>query len=66
MIELNIDALMKQHGKTKYWLVKKLETDYQYAGKLLANETKSISFTMMEKLCELFDCEPGDLFRKVK
>ena len=63
VVKLNIQALLNQRNKTKYWLVKKLETDYRYVNKLLANETVSISFNMIGKLCEIFDCEPNDLFK---
>ena len=62
-IKLNIKMLMEKKNKSKYWLVKKLETDYRYATKLIENETKSITFEMIGKLCVLFDCTPNDLFR---
>ena len=61
-IELNIKYLLDKSDNTKYWLVKKLETDYRFATKLLENETKSITFQMMGKLCDIFDCTPNELF----
>ena len=61
-VELNVKQLLAERNKTKYWLVKKLETDYRFATKLLENETKSISFQMIGKLCEIFECTPNDLF----
>ena len=61
-VELNIKKLMEEKNLTKYWLVKKLETDYRYATKLIENETKSINFEMIGKLCVLFECTPNDLF----
>ena len=35
---------------------RKLETGY----------TKTVSLEIMDKLCEFFKCEPGDLFIRVK
>ena len=64
MIELNLKQLLERDKRTKYWLVKNLETDYPYATKLIENKTKSISFNMIDRLCVLFDCEPNDLFLK--
>ena len=61
-VELNIKKLMEEKNKTKYWLVKKLETDYRYVTKLIESETKSINFEMIGKLCTLFECTPNDLF----
>jgi len=61
-IELNVKHLLEKNDKTKYWLVKKLETDYRFATKLLENETKSITFQMIGKLCDIFDCTPNELF----
>ena len=61
-VELNIKQLMEKDNRTKYWLVKKLETDYRFATKLIENETKSITFQMIGKLCEIFECTPSELF----
>ena len=61
-IELNIKQLLSKNGNSKYWLVKKLETDYRFVTKLLENETKSISFQMIGKLCDIFECTPNELF----
>ena len=61
-IKLNIKKLMEEKDRSKYWLVKKLETDYRYVTKLIENETKSITFEMVGKLCTLLECTPNDLF----
>ena len=63
MIVLNIRELLDKSQKSTYWLVKKLGSDYRFVNKLLDNETTAISFAMMEKLCEIFNCEPKDLFK---
>ena len=65
-IELNIKQLMDKDNRTKYWLVKKLETDYRFVTKLIENETKSITFQMIGKLCDIFDCTPNDLIKVKK
>ncbi len=30
------------------------------------NQTTQVSLTTIEKLCEMFDCEPGDIFRRIE
>jgi len=61
-VELNIKQLLDKNNRTTYWLVKKLETDYRFANKLIENKTTSISFEMIGKLCGIFGCTPSELF----
>lgn len=62
MVYCNIDKLLKINKKTKYWLVNQLDSDYQTINKIINNETTSISFNMLEKLCKAFQCTPNDIF----
>jgi len=62
VVYLNIDKLLKEKGKSKYWLVQELGTNYTVINKMIANDTSAIRFDTMEKLCKLFDCSPNDLF----
>ena len=63
MIYLNIKDLLKKKNKTKYWLVKNMESDYQSISDMMDNKTKGIRFDTIEKLCKLLDCSPNDLFK---
>ena len=62
MIMLWVLDLLKQNGKTKYWLYKQLGMSYQNFSKMVNNETKSIRYENIETLCLLFNCTPNDLF----
>ncbi len=62
MIKLRVLDLLKQNGKTKYWLYKQLGMSYQNFSKMVNNETKSIRYENIETLCLLFNCTPNDLF----
>ena len=62
VIKLNVLALLKKHGKTKYWLYKQLGMSYQNFNKMVNNETKSIRYETLEALCVIFNCTPNDLF----
>ncbi len=62
MIKLRVLEMLKQHGKSKYWLYKQLGMSYQNFNKMINNETKSIRYENIETLCLLFDCQPNDLF----
>lgn len=61
MIKLDILSLLKQQGKTKYWLWKQLGMSYQNFNRMINNETKSIRYETLDALCAIFDCTPNDL-----
>lgn len=62
MVHLNIEELLKQNNKSKYWLVTQLDSNYTVINKMINHETNSISFDMIEKLLNLFDCDIENLF----
>ena len=62
MIKLNVIALLKKKGKSRYWLYKQLGMSYQNFKRMIENETKSIQIERIETLCQLLDCTPNELF----
>lgn len=66
MVYLRVNEMLKEKKKSKYWFVKKMESGYQALTHLMNNETASIHFATLDKLCELFDCEPGDIIVREK
>lgn len=63
MVYINIKELLKEKGKTKYWLIKNMEDSYQSISHMMNNETTGIKFETIEKLCKLLECTPNDLFK---
>lgn len=66
MVQLRVLEILKEQGKTKYWLYKRMEMSYQNFNKMVTNQTKSIHFERLEKLCNLLECSVGDLFKIVE
>lgn len=66
MIQLQIKELLKKQKKTKYWFVKNMEGGYQALTRLMNNETASIKFETLEKMCDIFDCEISDIVVRKK
>ena len=62
MLRLNVLALLRAQGKTKYWLYKQLGMSYQNFNKMIHNQTKSIRYENIETLCLLLSCTPNELF----
>ena len=61
MVKLRVAELLKQKHKSKYWFTNQMGSEHQYISKLLKNETKSISFDTIDKICHILDVEPKDL-----
>jgi len=62
MIYLNLEYLLKKNKKSKYWLVKQLESNYTVINNMIEHRTTGIKFDTIHKLCTLFNCTPNDLF----
>jgi len=62
MVKLDVLTLLKNNGKTKYWLYKRLGMSYQNFNKMVNNETASIRYEVIEEICKLLNCQPNDLF----
>lgn len=66
MVYLRIKDILKEKGKTKYWLVKNMESNYKVVSDMIEGETIGIRFDTIEKLCKILDCNPRDIFGRSK
>ena len=66
MIQINVKELLKKQNKTKYWFVKQMEGGYQSLTRMMENQTTSIRFDTLEKMCDIFDCEIGYIIVRKK
>ena len=62
MIRLRVLDILKQRRMTKYRLYVQLGMSYQNFNKMVNNETKSIRYENIEKLCMVLNCTPNDIF----
>ena len=62
MLKLRVLDILKEKGKTKYWLYNQMNMSYQNFNKMVNNQTKAIKYDNIELLCEILDCSPDDLF----
>jgi len=62
MIEINIEKLLKQNKKTKYWLRQKMNMTSRNLNRIIQGKTTSISFKYIEEFCTHLNCTPGELF----
>lgn len=65
MVYLRIRELLQEKGKTKYWLHNQINMDYHNLSRLMNNQTDSIRFENIEKLCTVLECTPNELMEIV-
>lgn len=61
-MKLRILDILKEKGKTKYWLYNQLGLSYQNFNNLVNNKTSAIKFNNLKAICEILECTPNDLF----
>ena len=57
ILNLRIDEILKEKGKTRYWLYIQLGLSYQNFKRILENQTKAIKFENL-KLCGFMTMAP--------
>lgn len=62
MIKMNVQNLLNEKGKTRYWLVKEMQTTYKTVNKLCDDTLTGLQLDTIEKLCNILNCTPNDLF----
>lgn len=62
MIKMNVQNLLNEKDKTRYWLVKQMQTTYKTVNKICDNTLSGLQLETIEKLCEILECTPNDLF----
>ncbi|AKA70175.1 helix-turn-helix domain-containing protein [Clostridium scatologenes] len=66
MIRVNIDKILSQKNKTVYWLGKEANITQYNLGKLVKNQTNSIKFDSLEKICDVLECDISDILEITK
>lgn len=63
MLYINVKELLKERKRTKYWLIKEMGCSYQAISDVMNNNTKGMKFETLEKLCDVLECTPNDIFK---
>ena len=66
MLQLRIEEILKEQGKSKYWLNKKMDNMcYRNFNNLISNNTISIRFDTLDRLSKALNVPVGELFKEV-
>lgn len=61
MVEVKLQSILDKEERNLSWVAKKTGIAYSTLHKLNSNNTTSISFTTIDKLCGLFKCKIEDI-----
>ncbi len=62
-IEIQIDDLLKERGRTFYWLAKETGISHTTLWRLKKGKALGINFGTLEGICQALKCQPGDVLR---
>ncbi len=63
MIEVLLDRLLEEQGRTFYWLAKETGISHTTLWRLKKGKALGINFDTLEKICRGLNCQPGDVLR---
>jgi putative transcriptional regulator len=62
MVKLRLSELLKEKGRTAYWLAKETRMSQGVVWNMVSGKTRAIHFETVSRICEALDCTPADLF----
>ena len=65
MIEIRIDELLENRGRSFYWLAKETGISHTTLWRLKKRKALGINFETLEKMCEALKCQPGDVLSHI-
>ena len=61
MVNINVEKLLREQGKSKYWLCQRMNITNKNLNQVINRKTKSISFKYIEEFCRHLECTPKEL-----
>ena len=65
MIKILLNELLREKGRTLYWLAKQSGVRYATIWNMSRGEVGRLSVDALDRICEALDCQPGDLLIRV-
>ena len=61
IIRIRVDKLLKEQGRTFYWLAKETGVSHTTLWRLKKGRALGINFDTLEKMCQALKRQPGDV-----
>lgn len=62
-IEIRIKALLEERRRSFYWLAKQTGISNTTLWRLKKGKAVGINFSTLEKICQVLECQPGDVLK---
>ena len=62
-IEIRVNELLEEHGRTFYWLAKQTGISHTTLWRLKKGKALGINVGTLESICQALKCQPGDVLR---
>jgi len=63
VIEVLLDRLLEEQGRTFYWLAKETGISHTTLWRLKKGKALGINFETLMKICDGLKCQPGDVLK---
>jgi putative transcriptional regulator len=63
VIEIRVDELLGERGRTFYWLAKETGISHSTLWRLKKCKSVGINFATLERICQALGCQPGDVLK---
>jgi putative transcriptional regulator len=63
VIEIRIDELLEERGRTFYWLAKETGISHSTLWRLKTGRAVGINFPTLAQICRVLSCQPGDVLK---
>jgi putative transcriptional regulator len=65
MIQPRLTEVLKEQGRTLYWLAQETEIAYSTLHKFARARTQSVDYRVLDEICGALNCQPGDVLIRV-
>lgn len=65
MIKLRLSEMLKERGRTPYWLAKQTGIRYASIWHMNRGELARVHVETLDRICDVLECQPGDILVRV-
>jgi putative transcriptional regulator len=65
MIEVRVNELLEERGRTFYWLAKETGISHTTLWRLKKGKAYGVTLETLDKICQALNCQPGDFLKFV-